>query len=112
MNEPKIRISNNFYSNRYYISNSITTSQRLYKESFSSSEIFDYDRIPTNVPTGCAKFRWELANQLDWMLTEKFTNLIHSTYHMDGGHFAAMQLPKIMYQDIIEFVKKVGVKNN
>uniref|UniRef100_A0A336KI01 Epoxide hydrolase n=1 Tax=Culicoides sonorensis TaxID=179676 RepID=A0A336KI01_CULSO len=91
----------------YYIPNSILTSQRLYKESFGDSAVFDIDRIPVTVPVGCARFRWELFNQIDWILKDKFTNLVHSSYHADGGHFAAMQLPKVMYKDVVEFVNKV-----
>lgn len=91
----------------YYIPNAITTSQRLYKESFSDPVLYDIDRIEVTVPVACAKFRWELFNQVDWILKDKFTNLVQSTHHADGGHFAAMQLPKVMYKDIVDFVNKV-----
>lgn len=46
-------------------------------------------------------------SQTDWILKDKFTNLVQSTHHADGGHFAAMQLPKVMYKDILDFVNKV-----
>jgi len=91
----------------YYMTNSILTSQRLYKESMSNSETFDIGRMVTSVPTGCAKFRWELINQIDWILKDKYQNLIQSTYHDDGGHFVAMQLPKVLYKDFILFVNKM-----
>lgn len=92
---------------RYYITNSITSSQRFYKEAFATDLMTDIDRMPTQVPTACARFRWELFQQIDWVLEEKFPNLIHSSHFEDGGHFAAMQLPKVLYQDVVTFVKKV-----
>lgn len=63
--------------------------------------------MQAKVPVACAKFRWELLNQIDWILKDKFPKLIQSSHFADGGHFAAMQLPKVMYKDIVEFVNKV-----
>lgn len=92
----------------YYMTNSITTSMRLYSEALSIAEQkYQIERVPTSVPTGCARFKNDLGHCLDWQLTDKFTNVVHSTYHKNGGHFAAMQLPDVLYNDFIEFVKKV-----
>jgi juvenile hormone epoxide hydrolase len=92
----------------YYLPNSIQTSQRLYAETFSVSGMsHQLDRVPMTVPAGCARFRYDLAPQIDWALQEKFANLIHSTYHHPGGHFAAMQMPEILLKDFISFVKKL-----
>lgn len=92
----------------YYLPNSIQTSQRLYAETFSASGMsHQLDRVPMTVPAGCARFRYDLAHQIDWALQEKFANLIHSTYHNPGGHFAAMQMPDILLKDFISFVKKL-----
>lgn len=87
------------------MTNSITTSQRFYKESFLNPNM--HKRMQTIVPVGCAKFRWDLFNSIDWAIKDVCPNLIHSTYHADGGHFAAMQLPKVLFKDFIDFVKKV-----
>ncbi|CAD7077453.1 unnamed protein product [Hermetia illucens] len=92
----------------YYLTNSITTSQRLYAESFNLRTFaLQLDRVQTDVPTGCARFKHDIAHELDWTLKDKYTNLIHSTYHKDGGHFAALELPKVFYKDFIEFIEKV-----
>jgi len=92
----------------YYLTNSITTSVRLYTESFTIRHLsLQLDRVPTKVPVGCARFKHELSNQLDWSLRNKFKNLVHSTYHLQGGHFAAMQKPDVLYKDFVEFVKKI-----
>ncbi|EAT36616.1 AAEL011314-PA [Aedes aegypti] len=92
----------------YYLTDSITTSQRIYYEAFSASEFaLAIDRIPIRVPTACAKFKYELMHTIDWALKDHFTNLVQSNHFDDGGHFAAMQLPDVLYKDFVEFVKKV-----
>ncbi|XP_037927171.1 juvenile hormone epoxide hydrolase 1-like [Hermetia illucens] len=97
----------------YYLTNSITTSQRLYAESFTArARALQLDRVQTIVPTGCARFKHDLSHELDWTLKDKYTNLIHSTYHKDGGHFAAFELPKVLYKDFIDFVDKVVKLDN
>lgn len=92
----------------YQLPNSIQTSQRLYAEQFSSHGMsHQMDRVQTNVPTGCARLRFDLAHTIDWALQEKFTNLIHSTYHQNGGHFAALQFPDVLAKDFMSFVRKL-----
>ncbi|XP_031630374.1 juvenile hormone epoxide hydrolase-like [Contarinia nasturtii] len=94
----------------YYLSNSITTSVRLYAEGFGSKHLnLKIDRVPVQVPVGCARFKNDLAHELDWQLITKFPKLIHSTYHANGGHFAAMELPDVLYNDFLQFVKKLNV---
>ncbi len=81
---------------------------RLYAESFTRKQrAYQLERVPTNVPTGCARFKNDIVHSLDWQLRDKYTNLIHSTYHKRGGHFIALENPKVLYIDFIEFVKKV-----
>lgn len=92
----------------YYLTNTITTSQRLYAEAFTKYHIgLKLDRVPVHVPTGCARFEQDLFHETDWQLNVKFPNLVHSTYHRDGGHFAAMQLPDVLYADFHAFVKQL-----
>lgn len=43
---------------------------------------------------------------LDWQLQDKYLNLIQSSYHLHGGHFAAFERPYALYEDLIGFVKK------
>uniref|UniRef100_A0A1A9UV51 Epoxide hydrolase n=1 Tax=Glossina austeni TaxID=7395 RepID=A0A1A9UV51_GLOAU len=94
----------------YYVTNSITTSVRLYAEQFSQSQgQLQLHRVAVTVPTGCVRFQNELMHFTDSQLKERFLNLVHSTYHNHGGHFAAMELPKILYKDFIDFVKKLDI---
>lgn len=90
----------------YYLTDSITTSVRIYKESFIEDSIFEIDRVPVIPPSACAHFKQELMHQPEFILKDKFLNLIQSSYFEDGGHFAALQLPQILYKDFIEFVQK------
>ncbi|XP_037941789.1 juvenile hormone epoxide hydrolase 1-like [Teleopsis dalmanni] len=95
----------------YYVTNSITTSQRLYAEMFNKeNQALQIDRVPIKAPTGCARFRHELSHSSDFQLKDRFINIVHSTYHNDGGHFPAMELPQVLYDDFIEFVEKAFKK--
>lgn len=94
----------------YYLSNSFTTSARLYAETLSTRHrSLQIDRVPTNVPTGCARFRHDISHRLDWQLKSKYQNLVHSTYHNDGGHFIALERPDVLHADFIDFVKKLNL---
>lgn len=90
----------------YWVSNSITTSMRIYAEAFSELES-TVDRIPVTVPSACARFSKELMYQPPALLEDKYPNLIH-TVDYDGGHFASFELPEVMANDIYMFLEKVG----
>ena len=79
----------------------------MYKEVLSSSTYFEIDRMPTNVPTACTKLRYEALNQINWILNDKFTNMIQTSHYDTAGHFAAMEEPRLVYVDLVAFVKKV-----
>lgn len=92
----------------YSLTNCFTTSARLYAEAYSKHELAHHlARIPTNVPTGCARFKNDIGHSLDWQLKDKYTNLIHSTYYEDGGHFAALEVPELLHKDFVTFVRTV-----
>lgn len=95
----------------YVATNRFTTSVRIYKETFGkSNDLSALNRVSTNVPTGCARFEKDLPAALDWQLRDKFTNLIQSTYYLDAGHFASLEVPKVLYEDFKNFVVKVFKK--
>jgi len=96
----------------YYLTNSITSSCRIYAEAFTKSyRSLEMDRIISNVPYGCASFQYEIGHSFNWQIKDKYPNLVHHTYHRDIGHFAAFQAPKVLYKDIIQFVNKT-LENN
>uniref|UniRef100_A0A336LW65 Epoxide hydrolase n=1 Tax=Culicoides sonorensis TaxID=179676 RepID=A0A336LW65_CULSO len=97
----------------YYGTNSITTSMRLYKEVMQNyDQLKALDSIKTVVPTGCARFKHEIRHVPDFILKDKFVNLIQSTYYEKGGHFAAIEYPDLLAKDIFDFVFKVEEKKN
>ncbi|XP_075165248.1 juvenile hormone epoxide hydrolase 2 [Haematobia irritans] len=94
----------------YYVTNSITTSQRIYAEQFSKAQQeLNMDLVPVKAPSGCARFLHDLAHTTDCQLKDKFVNLVHSSYYENAGHFAAMEVPQILYDDLVQFVKKANL---
>lgn len=58
--------------------------------------------IPTRVPTAAVKFLHEVLYQPDWVLRDKFPNLVRSTTYDFGGHFAALHTPQVFAEDIFD----------
>lgn len=59
------------------------------------------------VPSGCNRFENELVYAPELFLREIHTNLIHLTDYDDAGHFAALEVPEILGNDILDFAEKV-----
>ncbi|XP_054740345.1 juvenile hormone epoxide hydrolase 1 [Anastrepha obliqua] len=91
----------------YYLTNTATTAARFYAENMSNEYLsLHLDRVPSPVPMGCARFKNDLPTAPDWALRDKFPNLMLSTYYQQGGHFAALEMPTMLYLNFQEFVKK------
>ena len=90
----------------YWITNSITSSMRYYKENFSSlnSAVMN---APIKVPVGFADCPGELVRVPRFQLRGKFPNMIQYNTLPAGGHFAAMEKPKLLAQDFLQFASKV-----
>jgi juvenile hormone epoxide hydrolase len=88
----------------YYLSNSATTSCRIYKEAFETPQAIEY--VAVEVPTGSAHFKQEALHQFKFLTQSRFKRIIHETFHEIGGHFAALQVPEVLYQDFLDFVRK------
>lgn len=96
----------------YVLSGCMTTSMRLYAESFGSAQNrLGLARVPTAVPTACARFANDVLHSMDWQLQEKYSNIVQSTYHHSGGHFAAMEQPALLFGDVVEFIRSVNRVN-
>ncbi|XP_004521978.1 juvenile hormone epoxide hydrolase 1 [Ceratitis capitata] len=92
----------------YYITNSITTSQRIYAEALSETQTH-LERVHILTPTGCVRFKWDIMHATDNELKHKYKNLVQSTFYSDGGHFPAMEKPQTLYEDLLAFVKKAAL---
>ncbi|XP_014293276.1 juvenile hormone epoxide hydrolase 2 isoform X1 [Halyomorpha halys] len=90
----------------YWLTNSITTSMRLYKEYFAD-DIIKHGLFQgiTTVPTGCIFFKHEIAISPRQVLELGYSNLISYNLQTKGGHFAALELPEILSADIWNFLK-------
>ncbi|XP_018309198.1 juvenile hormone epoxide hydrolase 1 isoform X2 [Mycetomoellerius zeteki] len=92
----------------YWVTNSFTTSVRLYAEQFTKTSMASgIDDLPVDVPVACAVFPHELAYQPKSLLRDKFTNLIQFNHLPRGGHFAAFEEPVLLADDIFSFVSTV-----
>lgn len=86
----------------YWVTQTITSSTRLYREHTHSRGMDEISRVPT----GAAIFPGELAlTPRSW--AEHSYNLIHWTEMPSGGHFAAMEEPELLVEDIRAFFQKV-----
>nr|WOK42675.1 juvenile hormone epoxide hydrolase 1 [Diaphanosoma celebensis] len=92
----------------YWVTNSITSSMRLYKEAFSSKTLgYHLDDIICVVPTGAAIFPQELFIQPEPLVKFKFSRLISYTFMERGGHFAAFEEPQLLSDDVWKFTSLV-----
>ncbi|KAI4471873.1 epoxide hydrolase 1-related [Holotrichia oblita] len=85
----------------YWVTNSITTSVRVYAETLGKELMeMKLGSIPTDVPMACARFENEIFYQSDELLKHKFTNLLQTSDISDGGHFAALEVPQLVAEDL------------
>ncbi|XP_075986254.1 juvenile hormone epoxide hydrolase-like isoform X2 [Anticarsia gemmatalis] len=90
----------------HWISGSIATSMRLYKECIADAEVEQvFSQIPTPVPTWGLRFKHELAHSPDFVLKWKYPNLVGTTNVDFGGHFAAFERPEEFSSDVFKAVK-------
>ncbi|KAI4471871.1 epoxide hydrolase 1-related [Holotrichia oblita] len=92
----------------YWVTNSITTSVRLYAESMSKAMFaLGLSNQPVLVPSACARFPHELVYQPDSILSLKYKYLVHTSDLADGGHFAAFEVPDLWANDVWVAIEKM-----
>ncbi|XP_063351421.1 epoxide hydrolase 1 [Pelmatolapia mariae] len=94
----------------YWTSGCIISSMRFYKENFSQGLDAPHAKIPVYVPTGFACFPNELMHTPKLWVKQKYRKLVTFTPMDRGGHFAAMEEPQLMADDIQKFTKIVEGK--
>ncbi|MGY9055554.1 MAG: epoxide hydrolase family protein [Alphaproteobacteria bacterium] len=65
--------------------------------------------LRVEVPTGCALFPKELLAWAPRSYVERIYNVTHWTEMPKGGHFAAMEEPMLLVEDIRKFVRGLNV---
>ncbi|XP_052758072.1 juvenile hormone epoxide hydrolase-like [Galleria mellonella] len=89
----------------YWIPRSITTSMRLYAETFNKRVMsMNLDEILTSVPSWFLQAKHELAFLPPWIIRRKYQNLQNGTIIDDGGHFLAFELPELFAKDVLNAV--------
>ncbi|KAM9383193.1 epoxide hydrolase 1-like [Phaethornis superciliosus] len=92
----------------YWVTSSIVSSMRYYKENFGSDPYLTHDaRFPVYVPTGIAAFPQEIVHTPRAWAKTTYKNIITYSYMPRGGHFAAFEEPRLLAQDIFHFATKV-----
>ncbi|KAM3958033.1 juvenile hormone epoxide hydrolase-like [Aphomia sociella] len=89
----------------YWASKSITTSMRLYSETFNKRYMsMNIDQIPTPVPTWAVEAMHDLGFQPAWIIKRRFPNLLNVNILDDGGHFLALELPELFSKDVLKAI--------
>jgi pimeloyl-ACP methyl ester carboxylesterase len=86
----------------YWVTGTITSSARLYREHMHSRE----KPAPVTVPTGVARYPKEVLRfPRPWV--ERRYNVVHWADMPRGGHFAAMEQPGLFVGDLREFFRTI-----
>lgn len=89
----------------YWLTGTVSSSLRFYADSFREPWQPSHDREPTlQAPTGIAVFPRELSH-VPRSVAETHANLVHWTRMPRGGHFAPMEEPHLLVQDIRDFIR-------
>lgn len=92
----------------YWLTGTITSSMRLYYEfRYHKEALVPGTRV--ECPTGMAVFPEEMVNPpRSWV--ERAYNLVHWQEQAAGGHFAALEQPQALSQDIQRFFSGIALK--
>jgi len=86
----------------YWVTETITSSARLYWEHSNSAEALEF----VGVPTGVARYPKEVVRfPRSWV--ERSYNVTHWADMPRGGHFAAMEQPALFADDVQRFFRTV-----
>ncbi|KAJ8275194.1 hypothetical protein COCON_G00098190 [Conger conger] len=92
----------------YWTTGSIISSMRFYKENIGGGFTQKHALMAVYVPTGFASFPNELIHTPKLWAKQKYPKLKTHTVMPRGGHFAAMEEPQLMAEDIQNFVRDGG----
>ena len=79
----------------YWLPNAATSSARLYWESFAR-----VGREPVQVPAGLSLFPKEIFRCSRRWAEQRYRQLVHYREMPRGGHFAALEQPQLLVQEI------------
>jgi pimeloyl-ACP methyl ester carboxylesterase len=79
----------------YWLPNAATSSARLYWESFARAS-----REPLDLPVAISIFPKEIFRCSKRWAEKRFRNLVHFKQLDKGGHFAALERPQVLVEEI------------
>ena len=90
----------------YWLTASAASSARLYWESF-----YKIDLEPVDFPVGCTIFPKEISVPSRRWAEARFHNIIHFNEAERGGHFAALEQPAFLAEEIRASFRNVEVNS-
>jgi pimeloyl-ACP methyl ester carboxylesterase len=84
----------------YWVTGTITSSCRLYQEMARGERV-----VPGPVPTGAALLPGELIRAPRAWAERRYPGLVHWSELPRGGHFAAMEVPDLLAEDVRRFFR-------
>ena len=92
----------------YILTKSFNTSSWIYYgRAKEGGRILSQDGRRVEVPTGCAVYPKEFLTWPPKSYVERLFNIVHWTEMNRGGHFAALEQPSSLINDIQDFCKKI-----
>ena len=85
-----------------------TASWIYYGRREEGGRLFPKDFKKIEIPTGIAVFPAEMSEWPPRTYVERIFNITQWTEMKSGGHFAAMEQPELLINDIVEFAKKIS----
>lgn len=85
----------------YWVTETIGTSMRMYKADAIAQWGGSQPLQKSGVPAGVAVFPREAQFPREW--AERFVNVVHFRKMEEGGHFAALEVPRIFAEELKSF---------
>ena len=79
----------------YWVTNSATSSARIYWESFGKTRA-----VHVSVPVGVAVYPKEIVTPVRSWMEADYPNIVHWSEQPKGGHFAAFEQPELFVADV------------
>ncbi|CAH1399840.1 unnamed protein product [Nezara viridula] len=95
-----------------WLTKTVTSSLRIYAENTNPGYYaLGTHQHPISVPSGCVWFKDEIVYFPKIAVEAAFSNLLSFNLYPRGGHFAALDEPKLLSDDIWNFIKILRDKN-
>ena len=92
----------------YIVTNSFNTASWIYYgRREEGGRIMNFDGGKVNVPTACALFPKELLSWPPKSYVDRLFNVVQWNEFKSGGHFAALEEPDLLVQDIRSFFQSI-----